>query len=79
MSRRDKLLARIQNNPKNVRFDELVKLLESYGFELVRSKGSHHVYLRGDHRITLVWQRPQVDPAAVDEVLDYIAEIEAEQ
>jgi len=79
MSRRDKLLAKIRNNPRGVRFDELTKLLEWHGFELARVKGSHHLYLRGERRITIVWQRPQVDPAAVKEVLDHIAEIETEE
>jgi len=79
MSRRDKLLAKIQNCPKSVRFDELAKVLEWYGFELDRVKGSHHMYLRGVRRIVVVKRAGHVDPAAVTEVLDNIAEIEAEE
>ena len=36
MSTRDKLLAKIRNNPRAVRFEDLTKVLEWYGFELKR-------------------------------------------
>lgn len=79
MSRRDKLLAKIRNNRKSVTFEELAKLLDWYGFELARVKGSHHMYVRGADRITIARKRPQVDQGAVEEVLDHIAGIEAEK
>jgi predicted RNA binding protein YcfA (HicA-like mRNA interferase family) len=46
VSRREKLLAKIRNNPKSVRYDELAKVLEWHGFDLRRSKGSHRMYVR---------------------------------
>ena len=48
MDRREKLLAQIRNNPNNVRFEDLDKLLQAYGFVLRRPKGggSHYVYKR---------------------------------
>ncbi|MEM6283392.1 MAG: type II toxin-antitoxin system HicA family toxin [Chloroflexota bacterium] len=45
MSRDDKLLEKLRNNPKNVRFEDLQKLLESFGFVLKRSSGSHHSFV----------------------------------
>ena len=62
MSRQEKLLARTRNNPRAVAFRDLEKLLEWHGFELKRVKGSHHMYMRGHHRITVVWRRPHVHP-----------------
>lgn len=41
MSKRRKLLERIRQNPKNVSFEDLRKLLEMYGFIFKRSRGSH--------------------------------------
>lgn len=79
MSRRDKLLAKIKNNPRAVRFEELTKLLEWYGYELARIRGSHHLFLRGADRVLIARQIPHMDPGAVEEVLDHIAEIEAEE
>lgn len=39
-----KLLQRIINNSKNVKFNEFVLLIESFGFSLTRTEGSHHIY-----------------------------------
>ena len=69
MSKKAKLLARIRNNPRAVRFEELTKLLEWYGFELRRTKGSHHAYTDGDHVIIVARRQPHVCPAAVKDVL----------
>ena len=39
-----KLLAIVINNPKNVRYVDFVSLIEAFGFELYRTKGSHNIY-----------------------------------
>ena len=46
MSKWDKLLERICNLSKNLRFDELRKVLESYGYEMNNPKGgsSHYTF-----------------------------------
>jgi predicted RNA binding protein YcfA (HicA-like mRNA interferase family) len=44
MSKRKKLLLRIKQNPKDVIFNDLRKLLEMYGFTLKRTRGSHHSF-----------------------------------
>ena len=43
-----KLLARLQNSRKNVRYSDFVTLIEAFGFEYVRTNGSHNVYERKD-------------------------------
>jgi len=40
------MLDRARGSPRNLRFRELVSLAESFGFRLVRIKGSHHIYAR---------------------------------
>jgi predicted RNA binding protein YcfA (HicA-like mRNA interferase family) len=75
VSRRDKVLARIRNNPRNVAFDELAKVLEWHGFELKRVRGSHHVFRRGPYVITVVRRTPHVHSKAVKEVLSIIDEL----
>jgi predicted RNA binding protein YcfA (HicA-like mRNA interferase family) len=48
---RKKLLARItQGVVKNVSFSDFTNLVEAFGFSLVRVRGSHHIYGRGDIR-----------------------------
>jgi hypothetical protein len=43
MTKREKALSRIKENPKNVRFSELDRILLDIGFQK-RQKGSHAVY-----------------------------------
>lgn len=39
-----KLLARILGGSRNVRFNDMVKLVEAFGFRLLRVSGSHHIF-----------------------------------
>ncbi|MDX1995243.1 MAG: type II toxin-antitoxin system HicA family toxin [bacterium] len=50
MSKRDKLRRKLRNNPKGVKFTELITLLLRFGFVLVRTQGRHQVfeYKQGD-------------------------------
>lgn len=43
-----KLEERIRNNPKDVKFADIVKLLEHYGFENKTINGSHHNFIHPD-------------------------------
>ncbi|MCL2035898.1 MAG: type II toxin-antitoxin system HicA family toxin [Oscillospiraceae bacterium] len=40
-----KLLLRIMVNKKNVKFNDFVSLVESFGFVLDRIEGSHRIYI----------------------------------
>jgi len=75
VSKKAKLLARIRNNPRAVRFEELTKLLEWYGFELRRTKGSHHAYTDGSHVIIVARRKPHVRPAAVKDALEILDDL----
>ncbi len=44
MVKKHKLYQRLVNNQKNIKFSQLVTLIEAFGFELDRIKGSHHTY-----------------------------------
>ena len=39
-----KLLQKIVNNPKNIRFNDFLAIVESFGFLKIRSKGSHIIF-----------------------------------
>lgn len=43
-----KILRKILNNPQNVRFDEVVALVETFGFKFSRVSGSHHIFTHPD-------------------------------
>jgi len=76
MVRKEKLLAKIRQNPKNVRFQDIDKLLLSLGFEK-RQRGSHATYvLKGQGRITIPFRKPFILPVYVKEVLKLVDELD---
>jgi len=42
--KRRKLLQRVVRNMQNVKFTDLVNLVEGFGFKLQRTSGSHHIF-----------------------------------
>lgn len=41
---KQKLLRQILNNQKNVKFNDFVTILESFGFRKARTDGSHNIF-----------------------------------
>lgn len=62
MTKLDKLYAQIVNNPKNVKFENLDKLLKKYGFDCRQPKkgSSHYNYYHHDlpELITIPYAKP---------------------
>jgi predicted RNA binding protein YcfA (HicA-like mRNA interferase family) len=79
MTQREKLRQRIEQNPKAVRFEDLDRLLQVYGFARRPGKGSHHFYWRGEHRLVIPYRRPHVLPAYVKLALEVIERLEREE
>jgi predicted RNA binding protein YcfA (HicA-like mRNA interferase family) len=42
--KKEKLLKKILENPKNVSFSDIIKLISAFGFIETRVSGSHHIY-----------------------------------
>lgn len=40
-----KVLQKVLAGSKNVRFDDMVSLVQAFGFRLVRVSGSHHIFV----------------------------------
>lgn len=59
MSKKEKLLSKIKNNPTNVKFEILQTLLEDAGYEAKSSGGSHVVFRKtAAEPITIPKKRP---------------------
>lgn len=43
-----KILKKIIEGSKNIRFADMVNLVEGFGFRLSRVKGSHHIFIHPD-------------------------------
>ena len=56
MSKREKLLARIRNNPADVRFEDACRIAEFIGFARKGGAGSHRTYARPGEPIMLNFQ-----------------------
>ncbi len=48
MSKLDKILNKFRQKPPEVNFSEVVYVLQAYGFEEKRIKGSHHSFRNGE-------------------------------
>lgn len=56
MSRRDKLIAAIRNNPNDVRFDDACKVAGWLGFQKKGGDGSHRAFSRPGEPVALNFQ-----------------------
>ena len=45
---RKKILQKILAGSKNIRFSDMVNLVQGFGFTLSRTDGSHHIFTRPD-------------------------------
>ena len=77
MANCDKLLQKAKNNPADLRFTEICNLIECYGFELARTKGSHFMYKYPGRRelINLQDKNGKAKEYQVKQVLEAIEEL----
>ena len=75
MSQKEKLLAKLRQNPKNIRPEELEQILLWFGFEKREGKGSHTVYKRGEYRMTVPYKKPFLKPIYIKLALEILDEL----
>ena len=79
MPRCEKLLEKARRSPANVRFGDLRRLVECFGFELARARGSHFNYKVPGRKGTISLQEGKSGKAKryqIDQVLHYIDRLE---
>lgn len=77
MSQIEKLLQRIMNNPKTVKFEELEKILLKNGYSCSQPKGgsSHYTYRKkGRYPLTIPKKNPYVKECYVRLVIEMLEE-----
>ncbi|MGH2544972.1 MAG: type II toxin-antitoxin system HicA family toxin [Ardenticatenaceae bacterium] len=79
MAQCDKLLRRAQNNPKGVRFADLLKLVKCFGFVFDHQTGSHHIYRHPLYRRQVNIQPDRNNMAKPYQVKQVLAEIRTVQ
>lgn len=67
----EKLFLKIKNNPRQVRFEELDKILTRSGFTRRQAGGgsSHYVYIKGTTRITVPYHQPHIKAVYVERAI----------
>jgi len=79
MGKREKAIAKLRQNPKNVRFEEIELILIGIGFTKRQEGTSHAVFTYGKHRLTVPHRKPFVLPVYVRQVLSEIDKIDLEE
>ncbi len=76
MTKRQKRVQKLFQNPKTVSFKELDQVLKSFGFDERQpgSGSSHHIFTKGDVQISVPFRRPFVKEVYVKRVLELIGE-----
>jgi len=74
LSKLNKLLEKIKNNPKQVRFEELDKILLHYGFRKRQPSGgsSHYIYTKDDKIISVPFHQPHIKTVYVERAIDLL-------
>ena len=72
--KRRKLLQKIIGGSKNIRFAEMVDLVEGFGFKQSRTEGSHHIFTRPDipELVNLQNVKGQANPYQMSQFLKLI-------
>jgi predicted RNA binding protein YcfA (HicA-like mRNA interferase family) len=72
--RKVEVYEKLKNNPKNVRFEDLYKAAELFGFKFRGGKGSHRVYTKEGVKEILNFQnvRGKAKPYQVRQLLKVI-------
>jgi hypothetical protein len=75
-----KLLQKALASPNNLRFTDMVKLAESFGFQLSRSSGSHHLFVhpRVKELLNLQEVRGKAKPYQIGQFLKLVEKYDLE-
>lgn len=75
-----KILKKLLDGSKNVRFEDVVTLLDALGFSRVRSRGSHHIFehLQVAELINIQNRKGQVKAYQLRQLLKLIEEYHLE-
>lgn len=81
MSTREKRRQKVEQSPRQVRFEDLDALLRAYGFQVRKPRhgGSHYFYQRGRHLLSVPKGRPQLKEYVVRRALAMLQEIDGEE
>jgi predicted RNA binding protein YcfA (HicA-like mRNA interferase family) len=69
VSKKQKLLERLLSKPKDLRFDELDKILNYCGFKFDHTTGDHAIYTKPGYRPLTIPQKTPVKSYLIEQAL----------
>lgn len=74
--KKQKILEKVLSGQKNIKFNEMVTLIEAFGFSLARISGSHHIFHHPEipELVNLQNKKGEVAPYQVRQILSLIEE-----
>jgi len=69
MTKADKDIVRLRQNPNHVRYEELVTILTRLGFQRKQDSTSHVRFTYGNHILVIPKRKPFLKPVYVKQVL----------
>ncbi|NJN93515.1 MAG: hypothetical protein HC875_05175 [Anaerolineales bacterium] len=77
MSKQDKLIQKLRQNPRNIRFEEIDTLLCGLGFEKRQRGTSHTTYtISGKPPLTIPFRKPFILPVYVKQILQFLDDLD---
>lgn len=76
MGRKEKLLQKARNSPKSLKYKDLCKLAEYFGYEFRNQEGSHETYKHPKTKSMMNFQPTKNGEAKPFQVKQLLAEIE---
>jgi predicted RNA binding protein YcfA (HicA-like mRNA interferase family) len=75
-----KLLQKILAGSKNIRFNDFIRLVEAFGFQLSRVRGSHHIFEHPDvlEIVNLQNSKGRVKPYQIRQFLQLVEQYDLE-
>ncbi len=76
MTQKEKKLKKLEQNPKNTRYDNLKTILEQFGYKLTRITGSHHIFKKENKYINFPVHNNKVKTIYIKKILKQIQKYE---
>ncbi|WP_326831042.1 type II toxin-antitoxin system HicA family toxin [Anaerosalibacter bizertensis] len=68
----EKIIKKMERQPNGIRYNEISKVLNKYGYELVRSKGSHRHFRNNQGDVITIKEENPLKAVYVKDVLKRI-------
>lgn len=67
-----KLVEKMLRLPSELRYEEVIKVLEAFDWQFINTDGSHFIYAKGDVQITVVRHHNKVKRGYIREIIEIL-------